>query len=106
MLFFKAIEQRFNYTKGDKSMREKAPPNSHAIVSLVLGVLSILMPLVGIVREAMEIIFSIKARKEMNQKNEDDKGLATTGMICSVAGVIIQLLVVLIVLSISFFRLS
>ncbi|MFG6120098.1 DUF4190 domain-containing protein [Thalassobacillus sp. B23F22_16] len=64
------------------------------------------MPLAGIVLGVIGIIFAKKARKEMDQKNEDGKGLATTGMICSVAGVIIQLLVVVIVLSISFFRLS
>ncbi|WP_078546852.1 DUF4190 domain-containing protein [Litchfieldia alkalitelluris] len=42
------------------------------------------------------IIFSKKAKAEIQNKNEEGSGLATTGMVCSIVGVVIQLFFVLV----------
>ncbi|MFC0561524.1 DUF4190 domain-containing protein [Halalkalibacter alkalisediminis] len=75
-------------------MGEKAKTNSKAVVALTLGILSILIPIMGILLGIIGMIFSVKAKKEIEKTNEDGSGIATSGMICSIVGVIIQFILV------------
>ncbi|WP_299095678.1 DUF4190 domain-containing protein [uncultured Metabacillus sp.] len=72
-----------------------AETNSNSITSLILGILSILIPFIGAVLGVAGIVFSRKALKEIIKTNEGGKGIANSGLICSVVGIIIQLLGVL-----------
>ena len=76
-------------------MVEKAETNSKSKDSLILGILSILAPFLGLVLGIVGIVFSRKALKQIEKTNERGRRLAISGLICSVAGIIIQLLVVI-----------
>lgn len=76
-------------------MGEKPEVNSHSIISLTLGILSIIIPLLGFILGVMGVIFSRKATKEMVKTNGIGRGLAVSGMICSIVGIVIQAFVVL-----------
>ncbi|MGE7921513.1 DUF4190 domain-containing protein [Viridibacillus sp. NPDC093762] len=78
--------------------------NSKSIVSLVLGILSIFLPLhfIGLILGIIGIILSSKSMKEIDLTSEKGKGLAISGKVCSIIGICVQiLLILLIVLSIA-----
>ena len=69
----------------------KTQTNSNAVISLTLGILSILIPLIGLILGIVGVVFSRKALKEIKETSENGRGLATSGLICSVVGIVIQL---------------
>ncbi|REJ07975.1 DUF4190 domain-containing protein [Halobacillus trueperi] len=73
----------------------KANTNSNAVISLTLGILSILIPVVGLVLGVIGFVLSRKAIKEIEKTNEDGRGLATSGLVCSSVGIIIQIFAVI-----------
>jgi uncharacterized membrane protein len=78
--------------KGGKVMVEKTKTtNSNSIISLTVGILSILIPIIGLVLGVIGVVFSRKAVKEIKKTNENGRGLATSGLICGVVGIIIQI---------------
>ncbi|AOH56597.1 hypothetical protein ABE28_019695 [Peribacillus muralis] len=78
--------------------------NNKAIVSLTLGVLSIIIPYIGLILGIIGLIISSKSIKEIDQTNEKGRGLAISGRVCSIVGICFQFLLILImVLSISMF---
>ncbi|MGE7925402.1 DUF4190 domain-containing protein [Viridibacillus arvi] len=80
--------------------------NSKSIASLTLGILSIFIPFVGLILGIIGIVLSSKSMIEIDYLNEKGKGLAISGKVCSIVGICIQiLLVLLMVLSIATFSL-
>jgi hypothetical protein len=73
--------------------------NNKAITSLVFGILSIVIPLIGLVLGIIGIILSKKAMTEIRATNQNGKGLATSSLICSSVGIVIQLLAMIGLLS-------
>ena len=71
------------------------PTNSNSVGALSLGILSILIPLIGLVLGIIGIVFSNKAKKEIALTSENGMGLATAGLVCSIVGVIIQTFIIL-----------
>ncbi|RHW43106.1 DUF4190 domain-containing protein [Neobacillus notoginsengisoli] len=76
-------------------MSEKNQTNTNAVISLTVGILSLFIPFIGVILGVIGIVCSRKAVKQMNQTNENGRGLATAGFICSIVGIILQLFVVL-----------
>jgi uncharacterized membrane protein len=76
-------------------MVDKTLSNSNSVISLTLGILSILIPFLGVILGVIGIMFSRIALNEIRETNENGKGLATAGLICCVVGVITQLFGVL-----------
>lgn len=68
--------------------------NSSSIVTLTLGILSILIPFLGLILGIIGLFVYRKARKEMALTGEGGKGLAISGLICSIVGILTQLLMV------------
>lgn len=68
--------------------------NSTAIVSLTLGILSILVPFLGLILGIVGVVVYRKARSEMYLKEEGGKGIAVSGLICSIVGILSQLFMV------------
>lgn len=68
--------------------------NSSSIVTLTLGILSILIPFLGLILGIIGLVVYRKARKEMALTGEGGKGLAISGLICSIVGILTQLLMV------------
>ncbi|WP_313894543.1 DUF4190 domain-containing protein [Psychrobacillus sp.] len=77
--------------------------NSNSVISLTLGILSILIPYIGLILGVIGIVVLRKATKEIVKTDEGGRGLATSGLICSIVGIIIQL--VLVVSIIAFYSL-
>ncbi|WOV86757.1 DUF4190 domain-containing protein [Sporosarcina oncorhynchi] len=73
--------------------------NSNATTSLILGILSILIPFIGLALGIFGIIFSRKATREIVSTNMGGHGFATAGLICSIVGIVIQLFGVLSILA-------
>ncbi|WP_019412795.1 DUF4190 domain-containing protein [Paenisporosarcina sp. TG20] len=76
-------------------MVEKNQINSSSVISLTLGILSILIPFIGLILGIIGVVFSRKAEKEILITDEGGRGLSTAGFICSVVGIIIQTLTLL-----------
>ena len=72
-------------------MVEKTQTNSNSVISLTLGVLSILIPLIGLILGIVGVVYARKALKEIKETHENGRGLATAGLICSVVGIVTQL---------------
>lgn len=68
--------------------------NSNSVISLTLGILSILIPYIGLILGVIGVVVSRKATNEIERTDEGGSGLATSGLICSVVGIIIQLFLV------------
>ena len=76
-------------------MSEKKQTNNSSVISLTVGVLSLLIPFIGLVLGIIGIVFSRKAVKQIEKTNENGRGLATSGLICNIVGLIIQVFGVL-----------
>lgn len=83
---------------------EKTQTNSKSIVSLTLGILSILLPYIGFIFGVLGVVVSRKATKEIGRTNEGGGGLATSGLICSIVGIVIQAFAIVAI--IAFFSLT
>lgn len=69
--------------------------NSNSIITLTLGILSILIPLLGLFLGIIGLVVYRKARKEIAVTGEGGKGLAISGLICSIVGILTQLFMIL-----------
>ena len=72
----------------------KNQTNSKSVAALTLGILSIVIPYVGLVLGIIGLVISSKAKKEIAITNEGGSGLAIAGLICSIVGIIVQLFIV------------
>ncbi|MFD9627128.1 DUF4190 domain-containing protein [Peribacillus muralis] len=77
-------------------MDEVKRSNSKAIVTLILGVLSLLTPVIGIILGVLGLVFASRSKTEMKLTGETGNGLVTAGKICSVIGIILNVLAILI----------
>ncbi|PYE47164.1 DUF4190 domain-containing protein [Paenibacillus barcinonensis] len=77
-----------------------APPktNSKSIVSLVLGILSVVIPYIGFLIGIAAIIFASISLKEIRMRMEQGKGLAVAGLVCGIIGTALYAIIILIVL--------
>ncbi|MGG2087405.1 DUF4190 domain-containing protein [Priestia aryabhattai] len=73
----------------------KPQVNTNSIVSLTLGILSIFIPIIGFITGIIGIILYKKASNQIAATNQGGKGLAIAGLICSIVGLISQLLFIL-----------
>ncbi|WP_341202284.1 DUF4190 domain-containing protein [Planomicrobium okeanokoites] len=72
----------------------KLETNSNSIITLTLGILSILIPLLGLFLGIIGLVVYRKARNEIALTGEGGKGLAISGLICSIVGILSQLFMV------------
>ncbi|MDZ5711044.1 DUF4190 domain-containing protein [Jeotgalibacillus haloalkalitolerans] len=69
--------------------------NTQSIVSLTLGILSLMVPFLGIILGIAGIITANISMKQIAISEENGKGFAISGLICSIVGLIIQLFTIL-----------
>ncbi|MFJ9382290.1 DUF4190 domain-containing protein [Peribacillus sp. NPDC101481] len=87
-------------------MSEIKRSNSKAIVSLIMGVLSLFIPFIGIILGILGLIFASKGKQEIKLTGESGDGLVTAGKVCSIVGIILNVLVILIFLVFFYFAVN
>lgn len=80
--------------------------NSKSVISLTFGVLSILIPLIGLILGILGFLFSKRATKEIAETNESGRGLAISGLTCSIVGICLQIVMIFLYLSYLLFTVS
>ncbi|MEV5982888.1 DUF4190 domain-containing protein [Streptomyces sp. NPDC052114] len=71
-----------------------------SIASMVLGVVSLVIPFIGIITGPLAIVFSLKGKKEALQCGEGRDGFATAGLVLGILGCVAYgLLLLLLILS-------
>lgn len=75
---------------------QQAPvTNGKAIASLVLGILSIVVPWIGLIFGIIGIVLSSKAKKEIANYQQSGHGLAVAGLVTSIVGTAFYALLIL-----------
>jgi Domain of unknown function (DUF4190) len=93
-------QQQRTSTAGTTLMQQQLPPrrrtSNSAIVSMVLGIFSIPLFLVGIIPGTMAIVFGIRAMRQIEDKPQEITGqcMANTGVICGTIEISMQVLVI------------
>ncbi|MEM4997193.1 DUF4190 domain-containing protein [Priestia sp. SB1] len=64
--------------------------NSKSIISILFGVLSMIVPYIGLIFGVIGIVFCTKSMKEMKSTRERGKSIAVTGGVLSTVGLVIQ----------------
>lgn len=95
-------EQNY-YQQYPKPPQERT--NSKAVAALVLGILSIVIPYVGILFGITAIVLATLAFKEIRHTYEQGRGLAIAGLVCGIASTFIYtILIIMFVLAILLFN--
>ncbi|MFJ7638075.1 DUF4190 domain-containing protein [Peribacillus sp. NPDC097206] len=81
-----------------KKLSEIKRTNSKALASLILGILSLLIPFIGVILGIIGLIFASNGTKEIVHSGEPGINLATAGKVCSIMGIIFNMIIVLIIL--------
>ncbi|MCA0971987.1 DUF4190 domain-containing protein [Halobacillus litoralis] len=79
--------------------------NSKAMTSFIVGIMSIFIPLVGMILGIMGILYANRGLKEIEVTGEDGRTYALAGKTCSAIGLAIQGVIFIIAL-ISYFLFS
>lgn len=75
-------------------MELKGQTNQKSISALTLGVLSIMIPAIGFILGVIGIFLARNSMKEIDTTNQKGRGMAISGLICSIIGIIIQFFVI------------
>lgn len=76
-------------------MVREVQTNTKSKTSLILAILSILLPFFGLILGIIGVVLSRKAIKEIAITTESGKRLASFGLFCSVVGIILQTLAII-----------
>ncbi|MCC3378800.1 DUF4190 domain-containing protein [Paenibacillus farraposensis] len=71
------------------------PTNNKAVASMVLGILSVVIPYLGFIIGIVGIILSSLSLKEINRHGEQGRGMAIAGLVCSIIGTMIYALIII-----------
>lgn len=87
----------YNNTQHGQPQR---PTSGKAIASLVLGILSLIIPYVGLIVGIIGIVYAKNAFNEIAQFNYNGRGMAVAGLTtsivgCALYGIIIFILIIL-----------
>ena len=81
-------------------MEESSQINTNAIVSLTMGILSLMFfPFIGWILGIIGLVYSNKSLREIEETKEKGKNIAVAGKVCSIVGIIFSLLLVMIVIA-------
>lgn len=76
-------------------MNDNAQISGASVIALTLGVLSIVIPFIGLLLAIIGIVMARRATKEVSGDHELSRGLAMSGLICSLIGLVIQTLIIM-----------
>lgn len=76
-----------DYTKNDQSPYQPQTTNGKAIASMVVGIVSLVIPYIGIITGIIGIVLSRKASFEIRAYGQGGQGFAITGLVTSIVAV-------------------
>ncbi|MFD1175188.1 DUF4190 domain-containing protein [Paenibacillus puldeungensis] len=85
-----------NYPPNQPQLPPKT--NGKSIASLVLGILSIMLPYIGFILGIVAIVFSTISFKELKKSNDQGKGMSIAGLVCGIVGTVLYGLIILFVI--------
>lgn len=73
------------------------PPktNSKSIVALVLGILSIVIPYIGLIIGIIAIVFASLSFKEIKKTGEQGRGMTIAGLVCGIIGTALYAIIII-----------
>jgi len=81
-------------------MEENGQMNTNAVISLTMGILSLLfLPFIGWILGIVGLVYSNKSLQEIADTKEKGKNLAVAGKVCSIVGITFSLLLFIIVIA-------
>jgi len=66
--------------------QSKQETNRKAVASMVMGILSLIIPYVGLILGILAIVYARKASKEIENTGQAGKGFATAGLVTGIIG--------------------
>ncbi|WP_410771801.1 DUF4190 domain-containing protein [Fontibacillus sp. BL9] len=88
-----------NYPQGyTPAPQGPAKTNGKSIASLVLGILSIVIPYVGFLMGIVAIVFASLSFKELKRTGEQGRGLSIAGLVCGIIGTAIYGIILLLLI--------
>lgn len=79
-----------------------APMNGKSIAGFVLGILSIVVPYIGLLFGIIAIILCTLSLKEIRLRYEQGRGLAIAGLVCGIVGTLIYAILIFFLLIVVF----
>lgn len=87
---------------GNQEYYPPPPPPAHtngkSIAALVLGILSIVVPYIGLLFGIVAIILAAISLKEIRNRYEQGRGMAIAGLVCGIVGTIIYAILILFII--------
>jgi len=81
-------------------LEHNAQVNTNAVVSLAMGILSVLVfPFIGWILGLVGLIYGNKSLRQIEDTKEKGENLAVAGRVCSIVGIVLGLLSIIIVVS-------
>lgn len=86
-----------------KHLHIDSSTNENTLVALLVGILSILFPVLGFFLGIIGVFLALHAKKIIRKTNRSNSSLVTAALICSITGIILQIVIgMLLYLFISF----
>ena len=78
-------------------MEENGQVNTNAVISLTMGVLSVLFfPFIGWILGLVGLVYGNRSLRQIEDTKEKGKNLAVVGKVCSIVGIALGLLSIII----------
>jgi len=79
---------------------QAAQTNGKSIAAMILGILSVIIPYVGLIIGVVAIVFARISFKEIRLRGEQGRGMAIAGLVCGIVGVVVYAVVIIIVVAV------
>ncbi|MFC5450447.1 DUF4190 domain-containing protein [Paenibacillus aestuarii] len=85
---------------------QPAQTNGKSIAAMILGILSVVIPYVGLIIGIVAIVFARISLKEIRLRGEQGRGMAIAGLVCGIVGVVIYAVIIAIVIAVLAFAIK
>lgn len=80
-------------------MQDNGQVNRNAVISLTMGIMSVLFfPFIGWILGLVSLVYGNRGFRQIDETNEKGKNLAVVGKVCSIVGITLGLISVIIVI--------
>jgi len=79
-------------------MEENGQVNTNAVISITMGILSVLFfPFIGWILGLVGLVYGNRSLRQIEETKEKGKNLAVVGKVCSIVGIALGLISIIIV---------